>query len=510
MNFGQPNQQNYNRGQQQLGAAGGNPLALTSRNSSRRDEILRARKQEKLRWQVLDDIRRSYDVDANDTRVQQAVTSVVEQTEQQLQGLDPREVVGRLVQFCVGELQSQDLLRMPRQNSSSSLEPGGGSNQQNPGMQDMYMPYNAKAGDVDPYAAIQIYQNEVARHKEEQFRTMEASRKVNQRNDLLRQMEENTRLRERQRVEDRSFDDVQRQQRKEYEKLVTTEEMDAKKRVNEERKKQIAYQESWSMQRQEEKERELAQDRAYLQRVENEIQLAKERDIQMLEQRRKEAEQTMIGNTAVRAARMAKLEQEKCEDKERMRQWEALENAKEARRRADLEAMKKHQAALMDIGNEAIEKQRRMDEIIEQNIQKAVEAQEEKSRQAQAASERARQNMIQDTNQWRQKEAESRQIFRDEEAAAEAARVKRMQDAFKNAEEEAARQKMLNARAKAQYKNDLMDQMAAQDEAKRRSLVEMSPHEAAVNQQVLSRFKRGDAMSARSSPFQRAGNNIIF
>jgi len=151
-----------------------------------------------------------------------------------------------------------------------------------------------------------------------------------------------------------------------------------------------------------------------------------------------------------------------------------------------------------------------MDEIIEQNIQKAVEAQEEKSRQAQAASERARQNMIQDTNQWRQKEAESRQIFRDEEAAAEAARVKRMQDAFKNAEEEAARQKMLNARAKAQYKNDLMDQMAAQDEAKRRSLVEMSPHEAAVNQQVLSRFKRGDAMSARSSPFQRAGNNIIF
>ena len=291
---------------------------------------------------------------------------------------------------------------------------------------------------------------------------------------------------------------------------MTTEEMEAKRRVNEERRKQIAYQESWNMRRQEEKDREMAQDRAYLQRVENEIQLAKERDIQMLMQRKKEAEQTMIGNTAVRAARQAKLEQEKREDRERMLQWEALENAKEARRREDLEAMKKHQATLMDIGNEAIEKQRRMDEIIEQNIQRAVELQEEKSRRAQEASELARQNMIKDTHEWRQKEAESRRIFRDEEAAAEAARVKRMQDAFKTAEEEAVRQKVEDARAKAQYKQDLMDQMAAQEEAKRRQLVEMTPHEAAVNKQVLSRFKRGDAMSARSSPFQRAGNNIIF
>ena len=34
-----------------------------------------------------------------------------------------------------------------------------------------------------------------------------------------------------------------------------------------------------------------------------------------------------------------------------------------------------------------------------------------------------------------------------------------------------------------------MNQMREQEEAKRRSYVEMSPHEAAVNQTVLSKFE---------------------
>merc|ERR1711871_464536 len=96
---------------------------------------------------------------------------------------------------------------------------------------------------------------------------------------------------------------------------------------------------------------------------------------------------TMVRNAQVRAERESILENERREDKQRMMEWEALENAKEARRLADLEAMKKHQATLMNIGNEAIEKQKRMDAIIEQNIQRAVEIQEEKSRRAEEASE---------------------------------------------------------------------------------------------------------------------------
>ena len=43
---------------------------------------------------------------------------------------------------------------------------------------------------------------------------------------------------------------------------------------------------------------------------------------------------------------MAELEREKNADKERMRQWEEQEKAKEARRLADLEAMKKHKKTL--------------------------------------------------------------------------------------------------------------------------------------------------------------------
>ena len=195
-----------------------------------------------------------------------------------------------------------------------------------------------------------------------------------------------------------------------------------------------------------------------------------------------------------------------------MRQWEEQEKAKEARRLADLEAMKKHQSVLMTLGNEAIEQQRERERITQANIEVAIRKQDEKARLAQEASEAARKKMINDTNIWRQHEQMNREAQKKAEWEAEQERLRRMHMEFNRQEELAKEKERQNALAKAQYKRDLMNQMHEQQEAKRRSYVEMSPHEAAVNQSVLQKFRRDDAAyTSRSSTMRSAGkSSIIF
>lgn len=87
-----------------------------------------------------------------------------------------------------------------------------------------------------------------------------------------------------------------------------------------------------------------------------------------------------------------------------------------------------------------------------------------------------------------------------------------MQEEYQRQEQLAREKERQNSIAKAQYKRDLMNQMQEQQEAKRRSYVEMSPHEAAVNQSVLQKFRRDDAAyTSRGSTMRSAGkSSIIF
>ena len=202
---------------------------------------------------------------------------------------------------------------------------------------------------------------------------------------------------------------MQREQAKAYESKLKNEKAQRIRQRNEERALQSQYKQEWDSIKARAKQDELNADLAYLKRVENEIEQAKERDRMMLEQRRAEAEKTRIENERQKEIKMKILEREKEEDQERMRQFEANELAKEKRRLADLEAMKKHQSVLMTLGNEAIEKQRERDRITEQNIERAIRLQDEKARLAHEASEAARKKMIHDTNVWRQEEEASRQ-----------------------------------------------------------------------------------------------------
>ena len=268
---------------------------------------------------------------------------------------------------------------------------------------------------------------------------------------------------------------MQREQAKAYEAKLKNEKAQRIRQRNEERAVQSQYKQEWDSIKAKAKQDELNADLAYLKRVENEIEQAKERDRMMLEQRRLRLKKTRIENERQKEIKMKILEKEKEEDQERMRQFEANELAKEKRRLADLEAMKKHQSVLMTIGNEAIEKQRENRSNHRENIERAIRLQDEKARLAQEASEAARKKMIHDTNVWREEEEASRQAQKKAEWDAEQERLRKMQNEFQRQEELEGKDKGKISLAKMQYKQDLMNQMREQEEAKRRSYIEMSP-----------------------------------
>ncbi len=478
-----------------------------SSRSSRREEIMRARKYEKVMWQIIDVLKQNYDISANDKSVQNTITAIIEKTAPQMQGLPIQEQVSRLSQYCEGDLQNQGLISLKQtyQNNTNNAT-------QQSSTDELILPYNAKAGDVDPYAAMLLYQSKLAKEKEDQWAELNGQRKLEQMKQLNDQVNENRNRRIKEREDELKWGIMQREQANIYDKKLKEEQAQRTRKRNEERFVQQQYKNEWDGIKQNAKQQELNADLAYLQRVEDEIQQAKIRDQMLLEQRREEAEQTKIENQRQKAIKMAQLEREKNEDKERMRQWEAEEKAKEQRRLADLEAMKKHQSVLMSIGNEAIEKQKERDRITQANIERAIRLQEEKSRLAQEASDAARNKMIQDTNLWRQQEKMNREAKKKAEWDAEQDRVRRMQEEYQRQEELAREKERQNSIAKAQYKRDLMNQMQEQQEAKRRSYVEMSPHEAAVNQSVLQKFRRDDAAyTSRGSTMRSAGkSSIIF
>eukprot|EP00944_MAST-04C_sp_MAST-4C-sp1_P013451 g13451.t1 len=484
-------------------------IGQQSSRSARRDEILRARKYEKVMWQIIGRLQQTYEVPVNDRRLQGAITGIIQNTEPQMQGLTLPEQIDRLVQFCEGELQNQNLLVLKQtlQNPSSAY-----NSYSNEDTNDLVLPYNAKAGDVDPYAAMMLYQSKIAKEKEDKWTAMDRERKKAQMEELNAQVSENRNRITKARQDELKWGVMQREQAKMYEAKLKNDKAQRIRQRNEERAVQSQYKQEWDSIKAKAKQEELNADLAYLQRVENEIEQAKQRDRMMLEQRRAEAEKTRIENELQRGIKMKMLEKEKEEDQERMRQFEANELAKEKRRLADLEAMKKHQSVLMTIGNEAIERQREIDRITDENIERAIRLQDEKARLAQEASEAARKKMIHDTNVWRQHEEASRQAQKKAEWDAEQERLRKMQSEFQRQEELERERQRQNQLAKVQYKQDLMNQMREQQEAKRRSYIEMSPHEAAVNQAVLNKFRRDDeAYTKRGNTMRNAGrSSIIF
>ena len=50
------------------------------------------------------------------------------------------------------------------------------------------LPYNAKAGDVDPYAAMMLYQSKIAKEKEDKWTAMDRERKKAQAEELNAQV----------------------------------------------------------------------------------------------------------------------------------------------------------------------------------------------------------------------------------------------------------------------------------------------------------------------------------
>ena len=156
-----------------------------SSRASRREEIMRARKYEKLMWQIMDNLKQNYDINTNDRNVQTTITSIIEQTGPQMQGMPIPEQINRLTSYCEGELQNQNLM-----SRKQTMEENNNTTQQQ-NENDLILPYNAKAGDVDPYAAMMLYQSKIAQEKEDQWAIMNQQRKQEQMKQLNDQVNEN-------------------------------------------------------------------------------------------------------------------------------------------------------------------------------------------------------------------------------------------------------------------------------------------------------------------------------
>lgn len=277
-----------------------------SSRSSRREEIMRARKYEKIMWQIIDSLRQNYDISANDRSVQNTITAIIEKTAPQMQGLPIQEQVSRLSQYCEGDLQNQGLISMKQvmQNTTNNMTQQNSSD-------DLILPYNAKAGDVDPYAAMMLYQSKLAKEKEDQWSELNKQRKSEQMKQLNDQVNANRNRKIKQREDELKWGVMQREQAKLYDAKLKEEQAQRARKRNEERFVQSQYKNEWDSIKNNAKQQELNADLAYLQRVEDEIKQAKMRDQMLLEQRRQEAEQTKIENQKQKAIKMAQLEREK-------------------------------------------------------------------------------------------------------------------------------------------------------------------------------------------------------
>ena len=133
---------------------------------ARRENILRARKQEKLKWQVLDVL----GADTRDPQVGAAAARVIAELEPQLAGgnLSINEQVQRLAPHVAQALSrlpgAEVMANGPRDSGTApATDPAGSRGGAVP-----YMPYHAVAGEADPYAALIHHQVRVAEQQEQQ------------------------------------------------------------------------------------------------------------------------------------------------------------------------------------------------------------------------------------------------------------------------------------------------------------------------------------------------------
>lgn len=488
-----------------------------SSHENKRQELLAARRQEKLKWMILNEIMRQREasnllpINMNDPAVDNAARITISQNEPQMtaQGYSIQAQFQELtpvVNLAIAEIAGGVV------NGGALTDTKEQAYQRMMGQQiKQPMPYNAGANEGDPYAALMLHQAQAAEVREAQLAEAETKRRKEQNEFLKQQIELKVRLQKEAKEKQIRLELLEQEKHNEWtrqENIKNNQKEVARRR---EYQRIMEFQKEHAKKVEEEKVRIMAQDQMFLQNIAAAQEAADAKEIQEQIKWKAEARKTKLENDKQlgRRAEMARLEVEK--DKERIRMMIQIQKENDARRKADLEATKRHQEHLTNLGEKAAEAQAAADARIEAQIHAAIERDEIKRNKKEKEKAAAKQNFLLEQRLWKEQEDERRKEETYRKKQAELEEVNRIRLQAMNAEKldaKLAAEKKIKAQEMNYY---LKQQMAERVERDRVNKVAMSPAELAMNATILSQFSPARRpVKDTSNMFARAGNNVIF
>ena len=370
------------------------------------------------------------------------------------------------------------------------------------------MPYHAKAGEADPYAALIHHQVRIAEEREKEIQSKAQKRKLEQARILREQVDYRARVQQEQRAAEMKFDLEQQERHHQWERAeaAKAQKQEALKRA--EYQQILAFQEEQRKKLEAEKARAKMKDQEYLQQVARQTELTKQKDLENALKWKEEARLVKMANDQHRTLKAEARRRELEEDKERIRIFEKRQREADARRKADLESMKRNQEILTNLGRAAAEEQAKRDAIVESQIQEAIRRDEERARRLEEEKNLKKAQFELEQRNWRMGELQRKQQQAALLKQQELAEVEQMRIQFAQAQADDARKREEKRLAAAAINQDLRRQIELKREQNLKSYVQMSPAELAMNAQVLNQYS--PARPSARSAMSRAGQSIIF
>ena len=486
---------------------------------SRREEIVRLRRQEKLKYLCLNEIvreRAQYNLPPfhmSDPAILSAATTVVQQVAPQLtsQGYTTAQQVQHLV----------PLINSAIAGIAGGVVNGGGLTDNNEQAYQrmmggkpeaiLQMPYNSNAGEGDPYAALLIHQVRVADDRERKLAGVEAERRAKQSAFLQQQIDLKAKLVKEAREKQIRLELIEQEKHHEWTRQENEKVYQKEVARREEYQRIMEYQQQRQTKVEQEKAQVQIQDQMFLTNIANAQVAADAREQEEASRWRIEAQKTKEQNDLQLEARAKMAKREVEQDKERIRVLIQIQKDNDARRLADLESTKKHQDVLTALGEKAAEKQAANDARIEEQINAAIRRDEIKRDKKEADKASAKAQFLEDQRIWRNQELGRKQSIEMTRKQNEMDEVNRMRLQYMEGEKQDAKKAELKKRQAQDMNVYLRQQMNLRVERDKAARVMMSPHELAMNAGVLSQFSPArKPEKGTSQTFTRAGNNVIF
>ena len=488
-----------------------------SQRDARRQEILSMRRQEKLKWMALNEIAREraeYNLpplNMNDPAIEIVARNAIAQVEPDwtAQGLTTETQFKQITPFINsaiagisgGVVNGGNLL----DNNEQAYNRMMGNNEQ----ARREMPYNAGAGDGDPYAALLMHKVLEADTRDAKQAKALAERRQEQTKFLQQQIEMKKRLEKEAKEKQVRIELIEQEKHHEWTRQENAKNYQKELARREEYQRIMTYQKERANKIEVEKQQIREQDQRYLQNIADSQIAADARKKQEAIRWKEEAKKTKMSNDQRLGIRAAQARKEMEEDKERIRLLIQLQKDSDERRLADLEKLNQHQEFLTTLGEKAAEEQAANDARIEAQIAAAIERDEIKREKLDAKKALDKATFLNDQRVWRQQELARKEALERIRKTNEIDEVNQMRMRYLEAEQqdqEKAEAKKLLAQEMNQYLRQQMETRVERDKAMK---VAMSPAELAMNAGVLNTFSPAQKPD-RSQMLRRTGNNVIF